>query len=108
MKQNHLDFPTVLWLEDYLTKYTKTLIVVSHDRKFLDNVCTDVMYVIFEMQCMKNNITKPNHLLNRYARGEHSNIVGDVSLCFRNVAVPCLHFRLFFLQGVLNKYNCSL
>jgi ATPase subunit of ABC transporter with duplicated ATPase domains len=34
----------VLWLEDYLTKYTKTLIVVSHDRKFLDNVCTDVMY----------------------------------------------------------------
>jgi hypothetical protein len=43
-EQNHLDFPTVLWLEDYLTKYTKTLIVVSHDRKFLDNVCTDVMY----------------------------------------------------------------
>jgi ATP-binding cassette subfamily F protein 3 len=40
-----LDFPTVLWLEDYLSTYKKTFIVVSHDRKFLDNVCTDVMFL---------------------------------------------------------------
>ena len=42
---NHLDFPTVLWLEDYLMNYKKTLIVVSHDRKFLDAVATDVMFL---------------------------------------------------------------
>ena len=40
-----MDFPTVLWLEDYLSTYKKTFIVVSHDRKFLDNVCTDVMFL---------------------------------------------------------------
>lgn len=40
---NHLDFSSVLWLQDYLKTYTKTLVVVSHDRTFLDNVVTDVI-----------------------------------------------------------------
>ena len=41
---NHLDFPSVLWLEDYLNKYDKTIVVISHDRMFLNNVITDVMH----------------------------------------------------------------
>lgn len=41
---NHLDFPAVMWLEDYLQKYEKTLIVVSHDRNFLDTVATDIIH----------------------------------------------------------------
>eukprot|EP01083_Nonionella_stella_P009444 27209_1 len=36
---NHLDFPTVLWLQNYLKEYQKTVIVVSHDRAFLNGVC---------------------------------------------------------------------
>jgi ATP-binding cassette subfamily F protein 3 len=42
---NHLDFPAVLWLEKYLNSYSKTLLVVSHDRQFVNNVITDVMFL---------------------------------------------------------------
>jgi ATP-binding cassette subfamily F protein 3 len=41
---NHLDFPAVLWLENYLNKYPKTVVVISHDRMFLNNVITDVLH----------------------------------------------------------------
>lgn len=40
---NDLDLETVLWLENYLANFENTVIVVSHDRHFLDNVCTDVV-----------------------------------------------------------------
>merc|ERR1712130_308782 len=42
---NHLDFPAVIWLEEYLQTYKNTLIVVSHDRVFLNNVITDVIHL---------------------------------------------------------------
>src|SRR5699024_7571039 len=37
---NHLDFTTMEWLETYLKTYPGAVMVVSHDRYFLDNVCT--------------------------------------------------------------------
>lgn len=40
---NHLDLEAVLWLESYLCQYKHTLIVVSHDRGFLNEICTDIM-----------------------------------------------------------------
>jgi ATPase subunit of ABC transporter with duplicated ATPase domains len=40
---NDLDLETVLWLENYLANFENTVIVVSHDRHFLDNVCTDIL-----------------------------------------------------------------
>jgi ATP-binding cassette, subfamily F, member 3 len=40
---NHLDLDAVMWLEDYLLGWTKTLIVVSHAREFLNIVCTDMI-----------------------------------------------------------------
>ena len=40
---NHLDITTLRWLEDYLSNYKKTLIVVSHDRYFLDRVATKIL-----------------------------------------------------------------
>jgi len=46
---NHLDFPTVLWLERYLREYPKTVLTVSHDRTFLNNVVTDV--ILFTNNC---------------------------------------------------------
>lgn len=42
---NHLDVTTIEWLEGYLKSYPKTVVVVSHDRMFLDNV-VDVVYEI--------------------------------------------------------------
>ena len=44
---NDLDLETVLWLENYLSNCQNTVIVVSHDRHFLDNVCTDVVDIDF-------------------------------------------------------------
>ena len=37
---NDLDMETVMWLEDYLSSFEHTVLVVSHDRHFLDSVCT--------------------------------------------------------------------
>ena len=39
---NHLDIGTIGWLEEFLINFPNTVIVVSHDRRFLDNVCTHI------------------------------------------------------------------
>ncbi len=39
---NHLDFKTIMWLEDYLRSYKGAVLVVSHDRYFLDRLCTSI------------------------------------------------------------------
>ena len=40
---NHLDIDAISWLEDFLIDYEGTVIVVSHDRHFLNNVCTHIV-----------------------------------------------------------------
>lgn len=40
---NHLDIDAVRWLEEFLSEYFGTVIVVSHDRHFLNNVCTHIV-----------------------------------------------------------------
>ncbi|KAI3878844.1 hypothetical protein MKX03_000654 [Papaver bracteatum] len=42
---NHLDLRAVLWLEEYLCRWKKTLVVVSHDRDFLNTVCNDIIHL---------------------------------------------------------------
>ncbi|KAL2643802.1 hypothetical protein R1flu_011389 [Riccia fluitans] len=42
---NHLDLRAVIWLEEYLMRWKKTLIVVSHDRDFLNSVSTDIIHL---------------------------------------------------------------
>ncbi|TDH73101.1 hypothetical protein CCR75_002082 [Bremia lactucae] len=42
---NHLDLNAVIWLDDYLQKWKKTLLVVSHDADFLNSVCTEVLHL---------------------------------------------------------------
>lgn len=39
---NHLDFKTIMWLEDYLRSYRGAILIVSHDRYFLDRLCTSI------------------------------------------------------------------
>ena len=45
---NHLDLDSVHWLQDYLRKYEGTLIVISHDRHFLNEVSTHVADIDYE------------------------------------------------------------
>ena len=42
---NHLDLDAVLWLEDWLLKYPGTLLIISHDREFLDGVTTHTLHL---------------------------------------------------------------
>ncbi|HST44585.1 MAG TPA: ABC-F family ATP-binding cassette domain-containing protein [Luteimonas sp.] len=42
---NHLDLDAVLWLEQWLLKYPGTLLLISHDREFLDNVTTHTLHL---------------------------------------------------------------
>ena len=44
---NDLDYDTISWLEDFLANYENTVLVVSHDRHFLDAVCTHVADIDF-------------------------------------------------------------
>ena len=55
---NDLDIETVAWLEDFLAVYEKTVLVVSHDRHFLDTVCTHVADIDFgKIQIYSGNYT---------------------------------------------------
>ncbi len=44
---NHLDIKSIAWLEDFLSKFQNTVIVVSHDRHFLNQVCTHIADIDF-------------------------------------------------------------
>jgi len=44
---NHLDLNSIAWLEDFLSRFNNTVIVVSHDRHFLNQVCTHVADIDF-------------------------------------------------------------
>ena len=54
---NDLDFETIAWLENFLANYENTVIVVSHDRHFLDAVCTHISDIDF---------SKINHFSGNY------------------------------------------
>jgi ATP-binding cassette subfamily F protein 3 len=42
---NHLDLDAIVWLEDWLGRYAGTLVVISHDREFLDSVCNVTLHL---------------------------------------------------------------
>lgn len=55
---NDLDVETVMWLEDFLMDFPNTVIVVSHDRHFLDTVCTHIVDIDFrKIQMYTGNYT---------------------------------------------------
>jgi ATP-binding cassette subfamily F protein 3 len=55
---NHLDMETLSWLESYLVSYSGSIIVVSHDRYFLDAVCTGMAELLFgELEVYRGNYT---------------------------------------------------
>lgn len=55
---NNLDIESVMWLEDFLQNFKNTVIIVSHDRHFLDNVCTYIADLDFaKIQLYGGNYT---------------------------------------------------
>jgi ATPase subunit of ABC transporter with duplicated ATPase domains len=55
---NDLDLETVTWLENYLSEFENTVLVVSHDRHFLDSICTHVIDIDFgKIQQFSGNYT---------------------------------------------------
>jgi len=55
---NDLDVETIMWLEDFLADFKNTVLVVSHDRHFLDTVCTHVVDIDFgKIQLFTGNYT---------------------------------------------------
>ncbi|CCZ95285.1 aBC transporter related protein [Corallococcus sp. CAG:1435] len=60
---NHLDYKTLDWLETFLSDRKSTLIVVSHDRYFLDKLCTNIWEVSHQrISCYRGNYTKYKQL----------------------------------------------
>jgi ATPase subunit of ABC transporter with duplicated ATPase domains len=51
---NYLDLDSIHWLEDFLLRYNGTVITISHDRHFLNNVCTNVADIDYETIIMYN------------------------------------------------------
>lgn len=56
---NHLDIESILWLEGFLNQYTGMAIIISHDRRFLDNVTNRTVEIILgRLEDYKGNYTK--------------------------------------------------
>ena len=72
---NHLDIDTIVWLENYLKTMNKAVLMVTHDRYFLDAVCTS----IYEINGSKIYHYKGNYnfYLRKKAEHEHALIVED-------------------------------
>jgi ATP-binding cassette subfamily F protein 3 len=74
---NHLDLPSIEWVENYLNNYEGAIIVVSHDRQFLDNVSETIV----EVSALKLNVYSGNYsfyleekaLRNEIQRGAYEN-----------------------------------
>ncbi len=64
---NHLDLEAVYWLEDWLRNYQGTLVLISHDRDFLDRVVTQIVHI--EQRAMKSYTG--NYSAFELARAEH-------------------------------------
>ncbi|TPE45069.1 ATP-binding cassette domain-containing protein [Maribrevibacterium harenarium] len=64
---NHLDLDAVMWLENWLRNYPGTLILISHDRDFLDGICTHIVHLYQK----KLNVYKGNYSDYERQRAEH-------------------------------------
>ncbi len=67
---NHLDLSAIQWLENFLNGCGITLIVVSHDRYFLDNVCSDIIELSMGKILHYPNCTYSDYIIEKEARFE--------------------------------------
>ena len=68
---NHLDLNAVIWLTSYLTEWKKSLIVVSHNQSFLNEICTDILHISkMKLDHYKGNYSKFNKALTQKKKNE--------------------------------------
>ena len=73
---NHLDLDAVIWLENWLKQYAGTLLLISHDRDFLDSVCSHILHIEHQRATLyTGNYTgferiRTEHLANQQAAHE--------------------------------------
>jgi ATP-binding cassette subfamily F protein uup len=67
---NHLDLDMIEWLEGYLSKDNITLLMITHDRYFLENICTDILELEYN-QLYKHRGNYSKYLENKEIREEH-------------------------------------
>ncbi|MGL5540782.1 MAG: ABC-F family ATP-binding cassette domain-containing protein, partial [Erysipelotrichaceae bacterium] len=73
---NHLDLETISWLEGYLKRYPKAIVLVSHDRKFIDNIATSIWEIEFgKMRQYPGNYTQFVQQKKAYQERMHSTFV---------------------------------
>jgi ATP-binding cassette, subfamily F, member 1 len=68
---NHLDLNAVIWLTSYLTEWKKSLIVVSHNQAFLNEICTDILHISnLKLDHYKGNYANFNKVLIQKKKNE--------------------------------------
>ena len=92
---NHLDLPAILWLERWLRRYEGILLVVSHDRDFLDQVCTRIGHIENEtiklvslrVCCETGEVPNASMTLNINGVEQRAEASGDgpVDACFKAI-----------------------
>ena len=70
---NHLDLDTIVWLEEWLNRYPGILIVVSHDREFIDSTCQRIMHIENHgIRIYTGNFTQFERQRAQWLAGRHS------------------------------------
>jgi ATP-binding cassette, subfamily F, member 3 len=85
---NHLDLDAVVWLEEWLRRYPGTLLVISHDREFLDNVTTHTLH----LHEGKAKLYTGNYTAFERQRAEH---LRQQSIAFEKEQVERAHLQKF-------------
>ena len=71
---NHLDLNAVLWLEDYLINYKKTIVLISHNQDFLNNICNEIIHIRNKkIDQYKGNLDDFTKMLNQKKKIEEKN-----------------------------------
>lgn len=79
---NMLDIPAVAWLQSYLSQWPNTILVVSHDREFLDHICTDVLHLHHEkLDSYKGNYSQ--FIVTKEERRKHYEKEYESNLAYR-------------------------
>jgi ATPase subunit of ABC transporter with duplicated ATPase domains len=96
---NMLDMKAIIWLENYLQDWPNTILVVSHDRQFLNSVATDILHLhSMQLQCYRGNYevfhkTREEKIKNRIKEYEAQKQYRDhIQAGLRFISVIVQHF----------------